>query len=1051
MSNEILNLFKNKDIVIIGETHLGVRSKCPDGFILTCRSKVLKSKRPRGGVAVYRNINKDIQIDVITDDFRDSVIFNVRHTELFIAAVYIPPNTSEFYDDISFSNIELMLDHYKSSQLIIVGDMNTRIGNLGGKYSVNPDHIVNEHGKKLLKIYNDDEDVKIVNGYENFDSKFTFYRGKVRSQVDYAVTNSIQGINSFSILQKTIYSDHCPLEITCMTATVPDLHFIKRCSEGLFSYDHCDVNKRICNPISLMKLDIPKVVESLNELGTHLLSEDLNIIDVDILCAHINDGIYKSCQNNRNPPIDTNPVPPNFQNCNSTHFKAMANINLFSYNHYKNLDDSSASDVYLRDWIRFTNLAKSAEHDELNLSCNKLWKNIRSNSKKMWSKVDWKGKCEVEKKTEQVNESTINDYFKKIFQSEKTKNTPTVNDIIDKIESYDTGVWELDKPPEMGELELACKTKRNGVSFDGLSSDILLILPESLKQAILVLIRKIFFGDYPEEWKIQILHAITKHGHTYYQPQLRGIAVAPLLGRVYDTIMDNRFRSWFQPNPEQSGFRSEQGCPLPLFTLIIFIVYCKEKGLDLFVGFLDFEKAFDYVNRAKLLTDLMNKGCGSKYVQALSKMYIESFYAPKVGDRRLGESIRTVHGVTQGRRSSTNYFSFFVSDMPLCTRNIGTNDFLDPFNLAQLADDTITLAESFNSLQVKLKALFEYSRSKGQVPNIKKTLYGNFVKNPVTEPMKIEEGSYVNSIHLEKGCNYLGMLFLPTDELIKIIRFNIKSRKKHIAKYHAWLEVNETTPIETKLLVLDSCVLGAMLYGCETWGDLSEFADELVVIEHGLVKRALSIKSTACNDTVYFELQRPSVIATIKDRQYAFFQKVLNLSTEDALIGNVISLCKDCSIISYYYDLKGNNCILDLERLNRKIHTVNTPLVEYYKNLVGTEKSCIYNCYINDYYRIIITRWRLSCHRLKVETGRHIRPRVPREQRVCGTCNIIEDEQHVVFVCPLYQTIRTEHEDLLGKNTTITMFLNPDRDSIISTARMLYRIEKLRIDLKLQE
>ena len=439
----------------------------------------------------------------------------------------------------------------------------------------------------------------------------------------------------------------------------------------------------------------------------------------------------------------------------------------------------------------------------------------------------------------------------------------------------------------------------------------------------------------------------------------------------------------------------------------------------------------------------MNKGCGSKYVQALSKMYIESFYAPKVGDRRLGESIRTVHGVTQGRRSSTNYFSFFVSDMPLCTRNIGTNDFLDPFNLAQLADDTITLAESFNSLQVKLKALFEYSRSKGQVPNIKKTLYGNFVKNPVTEPMKIEEGSYVNSIHLEKGCNYLGMLFLPTDELIKIIRFNIKSRKKHIAKYHAWLEVNETTPIETKLLVLDSCVLGAMLYGCETWGDLSEFADELVVIEHGLVKRALSIKSTACNDTVYFELQRPSVIATIKDRQYAFFQKVLNLSTEDALIGNVISLCKDCSIITYYYDLKGNNCILDLERLNRKIHTVNTPLVEYYKNLVGTEKSCIYNCYINDYYRIIISRWRLSCHRLKVETGRHIRPRVPREQRVCGTCNIIEDEQHVVFVCPLYQTIRTELEDLLRKNTTITMFINPDRYSIILTARMLFSIEKL--------
>ena len=58
LSIEVLSLFENNDIVIICESHLGVRSKCPDGFVLTCRSKVLESKRPRGGVAVYRNIKK---------------------------------------------------------------------------------------------------------------------------------------------------------------------------------------------------------------------------------------------------------------------------------------------------------------------------------------------------------------------------------------------------------------------------------------------------------------------------------------------------------------------------------------------------------------------------------------------------------------------------------------------------------------------------------------------------------------------------------------------------------------------------------------------------------------------------------------------------------------------------------------------------------------------------------------------------------------------------------------------------------------------------------
>ena len=88
----------------------------------------------------------------------------------------------------------------------------------------------------------------------------------------------------------------------------------------------------------------------------------------------------------------------------------MAKINLYSYNHYKASGDLSSTEMYLREWIRFENLARNTEYEELNVACNKSWKKY---SKKMWDKVDWKGKCEVEKKTEQINETTISDYFKK--------------------------------------------------------------------------------------------------------------------------------------------------------------------------------------------------------------------------------------------------------------------------------------------------------------------------------------------------------------------------------------------------------------------------------------------------------------------------------------------------------------------------------------------------------------------------------------------------------------------------------------------------------------
>ena len=111
--------------------------------------------------------------------------------------------------------------------------------------------------------------------------------------------------------------------------------------------------------------------------------------------------------------------------------------------------------------------------------------------------------------------------------------------------------------------------------------------------------------------------------------------IGPLLCRVYDTIIDNRFKKWNHGNPEQSA-QGKQGCP---FTVNLLIGYADETDRSIFVGFLDFEKAYDYVNRANLLTKLMDDKCGANFVKALSRMYGESSYAPKVSKNQLGRKI----------------------------------------------------------------------------------------------------------------------------------------------------------------------------------------------------------------------------------------------------------------------------------------------------------------------------------------------------------------------------------------------------------------------------
>lgn len=91
----------------------------------------------------------------------------------------------------------------------------------------------------------------------------------------------------------------------------------------------------------------------------------------------------------------------------------------------------------------------------------------------------------------------------------------------------------------------------------------------------------------------------------------------------------------------------------------------------------------------------------------------------------------------------------------------------------------------------------------------------------------------------------------------------------------------------------------------------------------------------------------------------------------------------------------------------------------------------LYKSNINDEYRIIITRWRLSCHKLYIETGRYKTPKIPREERLCLNCDILEDENHSIFQCKAHRTIRKKYENLLRKYNSVHKLLDPNEESDI--------------------
>ena len=57
-------------------------------------------------------------------------------------------------------------------------------------------------------------------------------------------------------------------------------------------------------------------------------------------------------------------------------------------------------------------------------------------------------------------------------------------------------------------------------------------------------------------------------------------------------------------------------------------------------------------------------------------------------------------------------------------------------------------------------------------------------------------------------------------------------------------------------------------------------------------------------------------------------------------------------------------------------------------------------------YRSAYAKFRCGVAPLKIETGRYGVNRVPVEERLCETCNSVEDEFHVLMKCPLYRDAR---------------------------------------------
>ena len=964
--------------------------------------------------------------------------------------MYIPPSNTKYFSGEYWEHLTLLLSHFKHTPTCIIGDINARFGtpprfSENIVYKANPDKVVNANGRTLLRIMNENQSFHILNGSQignlDCDTDFTFFKGELCSQNDVALTNCIDMISDFQILDRNILSDHKPIGVTLSKKPRPQLELVASCALDTLRYDHYNINKKVLQTVRLSQLDVPRCIEALDlaaaELKQVIEGGTLSNNDISTRLTNI---IYSVCKANKKQPGHQEETILQNQNCTSSHYIAIAEANFSRYNQML-LEGKEKEEylAYLNTWLEAEKYAKLNRKTELNTRVNQKWNNCKVNDgKTLWKAIDWKGKS-VKEKTEEIPPNIIHTYFKGIFQSFKTKDNPTLKEETTYECEY---VEELDKDITVEEVIKAMNEIGSGTGLDGIAPDVLKIIPISMRLLIHQLFNRVYSATYPTHWQDQLLFPHPKKGHEVANPQLRGIAIGVLLSRVYDKILNKRFKDWYIPNKQQAGFREKMGCLLQIFVIYLILELANSTGKELYVAFMDYEKAFDYLNRKRLMDKLCHKNAGRRFVHAIHNMYQTTAYIPKLSNTRLGERITTEHGVTQGKEYSANLYSFYVSDMPVYLEEF-TTDFMDPLNLVQLADDTATLASFTASLRGKIRALFGYSDDNGQVANIGKTKYLHLSKTPHMDPLEIAEGQFVESAH-KKGYIYLGSLFINSNILAEHIAANINNRMWNMHKFYAWLEYNLDTPIKIKLLVLYNCVFSAILYAAETWGDMTMTKEKILQTERQALKRILCVKSSTPNDLLYIELNRADIVANIRDRQQKFYRKLLSLEEGSAIILDVLDMCKELEIVKYYEELSNDNREQNLaEKKHACTNATGTYTVRYTELTNMIYCPAIYESFMREDLRIIITRWRMSCYELKIETGRY--EGIVREERTCAFCDVLEDEQHAIYDCRAYNTIRDDFRDILEQYPTVKQFLNPqDKETAEKVGMMLKLIEEER-------
>ena len=647
------------------------------------------------------------------------------------------------------------------------------------------------------------------------------------------------------------------------------------------------------------------------------------------------------------------------------------------------------------------------------------------NHKEFW-KVFRKISPKSEKESTQPSLYEFRKYFEKLSHTNRAQDFPG--------ESPEIG--PLDDAITIKELENAGARLRLGKStgIDNTSNEMIISLLETHPKLILKLFNSILqSGEIIPEWLMGMIVAIYKDGPKMDTGNYRGITLMSCLGKLFLSILNSRLMEYVLGRDvlTDSALGFVPGNRTSDAHIIIHNLinkFCHKQKAKLFSCFVDFKKAFDSVPRDILLKKLLKYGINGKFFNIIRNVYLNDEACVKANGVR-STSFDINIGVRQGCVLSPLLFNIFICDLAKTLMEQENAPEVGPLRINSLfwADDLVLFSKDEKGLQNMLNILENYCKENELTVNTKKTKCMIFNKTGrlLLRPF------YLNGVQLEmvRSYKYLGFLLTPSGEL------NTGLKDLRDRAFRAFMKVkndmggsfNQDIPLILSLV--DALIKPILLYASDFWGcfKLPRF-DPIQSLYMSMMKQILGVQKQTTNIGVLLELGKTPISIEAKKLSIKNWERIkkgnantlLLASYQDAMqedlpwISQIKSTLERNGFLSLYLDDHSDKPHFVFkklaERLNDSFHQ------EAFES-ISKESSKLRTCslfkkdkrsepYLSEIKNInvrkLVTKFRLSNHRLMIEVGRHQGLNI--EDRICPLCSAsVENESHFLLSCPIYK------------------------------------------------